>query len=165
MNATSYAKLQIEESFNLMNAVADGMDDSHYNWAPGGTCNSIAKSHVHALTSIDFFVNIVAKGGGALLWPEHGPKAGLPGNPMEIWGFSGTVPLAAMKEYGQAVQKAALDYIGTLSDGDLDREIETQFFGRRSLAFIVQLIGLHCAGHTGDMATVKGMQGLKGLPF
>jgi len=165
MNATSYAKLQIEQSFNLMNAAADGMDDSHYNWAPGGTCNSIAKSHVHAVSAIDFFVNVVAKGGAPLLWADHGPKAGLPGNPMEIWGFSGNVPLAAMKEYGQAAQKAALDYIGTLSDADLDREIETQFFGRQSLAFIIQLIGLHTAGHTGDIAAVKGLQGLKGLPF
>jgi DinB superfamily len=165
MNATSYARLQIEEAFGLMNTCAEGMDESQYNWAPGGTCNSIAKSHVHALTSIDFFVNIVAKGGAPMFWPEHGPKAGLPANPLEIWGFGGSVPLVAMKEYGQAVQKAALDYIGTLTDADLDRVIDTRFFGQQSLAFVIQLIGLHSTGHAGDISAVKGMQGLKGLPF
>jgi hypothetical protein len=30
---------------------------------------------------------------------------------------------------------------------------------------VLQLLGMHTAGHAGDMATVKGMQGLKGLPF
>lgn len=165
MNATSYAKLQIEQTFGLMNTAADGMDDTQYNWAPSGTCNSIAKSHVHALTSIDFFVNIVAKGGAPLLWADHGPKAGLPANPMEIWGFGGNVSFAAMKEYSQAVQKAALQYVESLSDADLDRVIDTRFFGQQSLGFVVQLIGLHSTGHTGDISAVKGMQGLKGLPF
>lgn len=164
MNAASYAKLQLEQAFNLMNAASDGMDEAQYNWAPAGTCNSVAKSHVHAVTSIDFFLNSVAQG-KPLAWPEHGPKAGLPANPMEIWSFSGAVPMAAINEYSRQMQKAALAYVETLSDGDLDREIDTQFFGKQSLAYIVQLVGLHCAGHTGDISAVKGAQGLKGLPF
>ncbi len=48
---------------------------------------------------------------------------------------------------------------------DLDREIETQFFGRKSAAWLLQLAGVHSVGHGGDIAAVKGMQGLKGLPF
>ncbi|HYM16598.1 MAG TPA: DinB family protein [Dehalococcoidia bacterium] len=164
MNAAGYAKLQLEQAFNLMNAASDGMDETQYNWAPAGTCNSVAKSHVHAASSIDFFINHIAQG-KPLAWPEHGPKLGLPANPQEIWSFSGTVPIAPIAEYSRQLQKAALDYVATLQDSDLDRQIDTQFFGKQSLAFIVQLVGLHCAGHTGDISAVKGMQGLKGLPF
>lgn len=165
MNTAAYAKYALEQTFNLMNSVAEGMDDGHYNWQPGGTCNAIAKSHVHALTSIDFFVNMLAKGGGAMIWPEFATKMGLPANPMGIWGFEGQVPLAMMKEYAEQVQASALEYVGGLSDADFDRELETQFFGKQPLAFIIQIIGLHSAGHLGDMSAVKGMQGLKGLPF
>jgi len=164
MNTAAYAKYALEQTFNLMSAVAEGMDDSQYNWQPGGTCNAIAKSHVHALTSVDFFVNMIAKG-GAMTWPEYATKMGLPANPTGIWGFDGQVPLSTMKEYAEQVQASALDYVGALSDVDFDRELETQFFGKQPLAFIIQILGLHSAGHMGDMSAVKGMQSLKGLPF
>ncbi len=100
-----------------------------------------------------------------MLWGTYAQKAGAPANPMEIWAFSGAIPQPIINAYATAVQEAALGYVSSLSDADLDREIETQFFGRKSLAWVIQLIGLHCAGHAGDMASVKGMQGLKGLPF
>ena len=164
MNAAEYAKTQMESEFGLLNTCAAGMTDEQYNWKPGGTCNPAAKSHVHALTSIDFFVNATAKG-GAMLWPEFAAANGLPPNPMEIWGYAGIVPAAALKEYGTQVQKSALEYVSTLSDGDFDREIETQFFGKKPVSFLLQLAGYHAVGHAGDIAAVKGMQGLKGLPF
>jgi uncharacterized damage-inducible protein DinB len=164
MNGPAYAKLSLTETFGLMNAASDGMDEAQYNWAPGGTCNSVAKSHVHATTSIDFFINAIAQG-KPLLWSEHGPKAGLPANPMGIWSFEGTIPMAAINAYAKEIEQAALDYVGSLTEADLDREIDTQFFGKKSLGWIIQLVGLHSAGHTGDISAVKGMQGLKGLPF
>jgi hypothetical protein len=164
MNGSAYAALALRETFNLMNAASEGMDEAQYNWAPGGTCNSVAKSHVHAATSMDFFINAIAQG-KPLLWTERGAKAGLPGNPMEIWGFGGTIPMDTINAYSNEMQKIVLDYVGSLSDADLDREIDTQFFGKKSLGWIIQLVGLHCAGHTGDISAVKGMQGLKGLPF
>jgi hypothetical protein len=164
MQATSYAKLQIEQTFGLLNGTAQGMDDKQYNWKPDGTCNSIAKSHVHALTSVDFFLNFIAQGKPPL-WQSVAQQHGMPVNPLEVWGYDGEIALATIAAYGEQVQKSALDYIATLSDADLDREIETRFFGKQSIAFLIQLSGMHTAGHTGDMAAVKGMQGLKGLPI
>jgi hypothetical protein len=147
-----------------LNSCAAGMDDAQYNYSPGGTCNPAAKSHVHALSSIDFFINGLAKGGD-LGWAKIAEQHGLPGNPLQIWQHEGTIPYAAMNEYGQNVQKSALEYVASLSDADLDREVETQFFGKKSVAWLLQLAGYHAVGHAGDIAAVKGMQGLKGLPF
>jgi hypothetical protein len=84
---------------------------------------------------------------------------------MGIWSFDGTIPMAAINAYAKEIEQAALDYVGSLTEADLDREIDTQFFGKKSLGWIIQLVGLHSAGHTGDISAVKGMQGLKGLPF
>ncbi len=100
-----------------------------------------------------------------MIWPAFASKHGLPPNPMEIWGHSATISGAAMKEYAEQVQKVTLDYIGTLSDADLDRQVDTQFFGMQNVAYLLQLAAMHAAGHAGDLAAVKGSQGLKGLPF
>ena len=164
MNAVDYAKSQMEQIFGLLNMCAEGIDEAQYNFNPPGTCNSVAKSHVHAASGIDFFLIRMLKGGD-MLWPGFGPAHGLPANPQEIWGYDGVIPLAAVKEFSAKAQKVALDYIATLGDADLDREVETQFFGKKSAGWVLQLLGMHTAGHAGDMATVKGMQGLKGLPF
>jgi len=165
MNAVDYAKLQLEEAFGLVNIVVQGLDEEQYNWqAEGTTCNSVAKSHAHALSSIDFFVNGVV-GGGEVRWASTAEKMGLPGHPLGIWQSDARIPLEAMQEYGKQVHDSAMAALSKLSDADLDREIETQYFGKKSAAWYIQLAGLHTTGHAGDMASVKGMQGLKGLPF
>lgn len=164
MNTAEYAKQQLEMAFGLVNSCAGGMDDAQYNYQPAGTANAPSKSHVHALTSLDFFLTGIAQG-KPLAWGEFAANNGLPANPMEIWSFDGQVPLAAMNEYAQQVQKNALEYVGSLSDEEFDREVETNFFGKKSIAFLIHLAGMHAVGHAGDMAAVKGIQGLKGLPF
>ena len=164
MKAIDYVKLQTEQAFGLLKMAADGMDDAQYNLDGPGTCNAAAKSHVHALTAFDFFVMNKAKG-GSMLWPAFASQHGLPPNSMEIWGHGGVIAGAAIKEFAEQIQKATLDYIATLKDDDLDRPVDTQFFGTQPLAFLLQLASMHAAGHAGDVAAVKGTQGLKGLPF
>lgn len=164
MQATAYAKLQIEQAFNVLNGTAQGMDEAQYNWKPDGTCNPIGKNHVHVLTSIDFFLGAIAEGKPAV-WQSFAAEHGMPSNPLEIWGYSGTIPIDAVNAYGRQVQQSALDYVSSLSDADLDRQLDTRFFGTQSLGFLIQLAGMHTAGHVGDIAAVKGIQGLKGLPF
>ena len=164
MNGPGFAKLELEMCFGLMNMVVDGITDEQYNWQPGGTSNSVGKSHLHALTSVDFFITATLQK-GQMAWPSVAAANGLPANPMEIWSHNVDIPLAVVKQYGENVRKTALEYVGAMSEQDLDREVETPFFGKKSAAFLVQLAGMHLAGHAGDMAAVKGLQGLKGLPF
>lgn len=164
MKTSQYAKEQLEMAFGLVNSCAGGMDDAQYNFKPAGTANAPSKSHVHAITSMDFFLTGIAQG-KPLAWGDFASQHNLPANPMEIWAFEGTVPLAAMNDYAKKVQEGVLAYVGSLSEADFDREVETNFFGKKSVAFLVHLAGIHAVGHAGDMAAVKGFQGLKGLPF
>ena len=164
MNAIEYAKSSLEGSLGLVHTVMQGITEEQYNWKPSGNCNSVAKSHVHIVSAVDFFINGLVKGERPA-WPAFAEKHGLPANSIEIWKHEATVPLEPMHEYAKQVAKSATEYVGTLSDSDLDRKIETPFFGTQTVAWLVQLAGYHSAGHAGDMATVKGMQGLKGLPF
>jgi hypothetical protein len=165
MNGVTYAKTQLEGAFGLLGACAGGMDDAQYNWKPAGTANVAAKSHVHALTSSDFFINGIARSGADLVWASFAPANGLPANPMQIWTYEQPIPFAPMQDYAKQVQQSVLDYVATLSDDDLDRELETNFFGKKPISFLLQLAVNHSVGHGGDIAAVKGIQGLKGLPF
>ena len=164
MDATAYATQQLEQAFGLLNAVVKGLDDAQYNWEPDGTCNAIGKTHVHALTSLDFFLNGVLQG-KPTFWPSFAAEHTLPANPLEIWTHSGEFPLQAIADYSVDVQKSALEYVASLGEADFGREVDTRLFGTRSIAFVLQLAGVHTAAHTGEMSAVKGMQSLKGLPF
>lgn len=164
MDGATYARTQLEQAFGLMNTCASGMDDAQYNWKPSGTCNTAAKSHVHAATSIDFFI-VRSLAGGQMSWGDVAAATGLPANPQEVWSYEGDIPFAPIDEYSKTIQKVALDYIATMKDDDLDREANAGPFGMKPAAFLIQLAGTHAVGHGGDIASVKGMQGLKGLPF
>jgi hypothetical protein len=154
----------LERTFGLFNQITDGMTPEQYNWIPEGTANPIARTHIHAMTSVDFFINGTLASTD-LRWKAFAAEQGLPANPMEIWAFGGTVSLDAVKGYSKTVQQAAVEYVASLTDADLDREVETAFFGKQTAAFMIGLAGIHAMGHGGDMAAVKGIQGLKGLPF
>ena len=104
MNAITFATKQLEEVFNLFNVCAGGLTEEQYNWKPGGTANTISKSHVHSVSSIDFFINTLIAG-GAPQWPQFAPAHNLPGNPLQIWTHEGTIPMAAVMEYSEKAQK------------------------------------------------------------
>jgi hypothetical protein len=164
VNAIDYIKLQTEASLGYLKTAADGMTDEQYNLAGPGTCNPAAKSHVHALTAIDFFV-VNRASGGDMLWPAFASKAGLPADSRAIWDYTGTIPLAAVQEFAEQMKAASLNYIGTLKDGDLDRKVDTMIFGEQTVGYLLNLGPMHAVSHAGDVAAARGAQGLKGLPF
>lgn len=164
MDSVTYARKSLEQTFNLLKPSVDGMDDAQYNFTPPGTANSVAHSHAHVISSLDFFVNGILRGQQPS-WSAFAAEHGLPANPLELWKHDGQVPLAPMIEYQKRTLDDVLAYVSTLTESDLDREVDTRFFGKQTVAFVLQLAGMHTAGHAGDISAVKGFQGLKGLPF
>jgi hypothetical protein len=62
------------------------------------------------------------------------------------------------------VRSATNDYLARLTDDELERQVS--FFGRESsVADVVARFVAHTACHAGEIAAVKGMQGLQGQPF
>ena len=164
MNAKDYARSQVEGALDFLATCAKDMDEAQYNHKPAGNCNPAAKLHAHALSGADFFVTVVLAG-QPLKWPEFASQTGLPENAMEIWGSDATVKPSVMQAYAEAIKGPILEYVDSLSDEDLDREIDTRFAGTQTIAWVLQLVGSHTLGHAGEISAVKGTQGLKGLPF
>ncbi len=164
MNSKDYARSQVEGAFDFLATCAQGMDGAQYNHKPDGNCNSAAKLHAHALSGAEFFVTAILAGQPSK-WPEFASQTGLPGNAMEIWGSDATVSPSVMQAYAEAIKAPILDYIDTLSDEDLDREVDTRFAGTQTVAWVLQFVGSHTVGHAGEISAVKGTQALKELPF
>ena len=107
MNASEFAKGQLEMAFGLVNQCAGGMDDAQYNFEARRHGEHAAKSHVHAITSLDFFLTGIAQG-KPLAWTEFARPARPAGEPDGDLGLRRRQSRwRAMKEYAQQVQKNA----------------------------------------------------------
>jgi hypothetical protein len=92
-------------------------------------------------------------------------RTGIPEGPRAFWQKGWTLDLDAFTEYRELVKSAAKEYFQNIEIADLDREVEW-FNGARPASTIIQVIVLnHMLGHSGEISALKGVQGLKGLPF
>ena len=73
---------------------------------------------------------------------------------------------AAVREYAKAVYAATDAYVSSLGPADLERKVDTRSSASRPVAFVLGNIAVwHVAEHNGEIGALKGVQGLKGLPF
>ncbi len=71
-----------------------------------------------------------------------------------------------MQEYAKAVFAATDAYMATLSDTDIEREVDLGGWGKKTVA---ELLYSFIIGHTnnlsGELSALKGVHSLKGYPF
>ena len=169
MDAKVFLQKQIEIQRALADAVIGGVTEEQANAASPGTCNTIATILLHVAGTDDAFLHVRAQA-KPLLW-ESGNWAARVGFPMPpgragFWAEANaaTLPLAPILEY-QAAMRAALDaYVAAATDDDLARTMPSPF-GEQPLYGILGLMVVHSSSHFGEIAALKGAQGLKGLPF
>ncbi len=82
------------------------------------------------------------------------------------WSKSIVVNLPQLKKYADAVYESTDQYLESLSDDDLDKELDMGAMGKQTLANVISgfLIG-HTNNITGEISVLKGIQGEKGYQF
>ena len=169
MDARTYLQQQFSEVHGYANAVLNDLTDELLNWSPPGTIGPISGILVHLLATEDFFIQKVVQG-KARLWDEQGwgEKTGVAHTPDygESWEVFRTMKLstANLAEYKQVIFPATEACLAGLSDADLDRLVK---FGEgvHPVGDVLALLAVHTASHAGEIAAVKGIQDVKGLPF
>ena len=74
------------------------------------------------------------------------------------------VRLSEVQVYQQAVRAETDAYLDKLTDEELDRQV--YLFSRQCpVADVLTMLVVHSSFHVGEIATIKGIQGTKGLPF
>ncbi len=169
MDVKTYIKQQTANAWRQVEAVMKDTTEEQFNWLPSGTINPISAILIHLLAGEDFFIQTILQG-KPRGWETQGwgAKIGIqtPPGPSGGWEEFKTVRIQAapMLAYGQAIHAATDAYLDALTPEELDRQVT--FAGRVvPAAEVLMILVVHIASHAGEMAAVKGMQGIKGLPF
>jgi len=169
MEVMEYIRRQMAAARRLLDATLQDTTEEQFNWLPPGTANSIKAGLLHTLGSEDRFIQVLIQG-KPRLWESEGwsQKVGLALPPGHDGGWeeikATTVGMAPILAYMQAVRVATDAYLAGLSAGGLDREV-AWLGGQRAVADMLAMLANHIAGHAGEIAAIKGIQGVKGLPY
>jgi hypothetical protein len=140
----------------------------------GGKLNPIAGTH-HLIFSEDMFVHAFLNKTQPLFETTFKDKTGASElHPMEWqeaypkWLREVKVDMEKFQEYAKAVFAASEEYVATLTDEELEKDVDMSSFGmgnKKTHDFIANLISGHAYSIMGEVAVLKGIQGLKGYPF
>lgn len=151
----------------------EGVTDEVAHWQPGGQAHPIGSRYAHIVTSEDFFINSLLKGGETLFSTSWAGKTGLE-NPQGAvsttleWAQNVKVDLDALNKYAQAVYTATDEYLAGLEESDLDRiiDLSEQNYGTWTQAsFLINFVLAHVRDIMGEISALKGVYGLQGYPF
>jgi hypothetical protein len=173
MNVQSAVQQQLTGSHGTLRFMLGDCDPELLNKTlPNATIGSIASIYAHVVFAEDAFVQSRFQGKPTIYgsggWEEKTGVAS-PGMPPAItpeWAKALKMDLPRFQEYADAVFAATDAYLAELPDEELDRKIQGATGGEYTLGWgIAILLGQHAAQHSGEIAALEGVQGLKGLPF
>jgi hypothetical protein len=154
----------------LDNVMAD-VDKAHLSKLPAGAnIQTIQAIYAHILIGEDLIVNRLVRQGQSALTAETllGTGVPLPATPQlnPEWSASIDMDLAKFREVAKSFFASTEAAIGSMSDAQLAAEVQGGPFGNMpASAFLANFALYHVIGHTGEIAALKGIHGLKGLPF
>lgn len=167
------ARNQIRASLAFAHASGDAIiadcDESALYAPPGGNANTIGAIYLHAVFGEDFrFSQLVRAAPTVFATGGWANAVGIDlANPRLTADWAQIrFDRPAFRDYAQAVYAQTDATIAALSDEDLAREIRMGPVGNFTVAsFTGDLLVFHFAAHMGEVAAIKGILGLKGLPF
>lgn len=167
MDAIELLRGQLKAAHQFLDmTVADCTEESTTRRDEGWNIKPICTIYAHIAASEDFMVNSFVRGATPLLLRDGwGEKLGIPDQPTLDKMDNVTAPLSKLREYAAVVFKETDEYLAQASEAELDREIDTQIGRMPAIVFLANIAATHVPGHMGEIAALKGVQGLKGLPF
>jgi len=165
-------RAQLKSAHEVLEGTIAGVTPDQAHWKPAGRAVPIGASYAHIATGEDYLINGILRGGTMLFASAWAGKVGVSEPPPQAgewadWARRVKVDLPAVKAYSQAVYQAADSYLATLSDADLERQCDMSGFGmgQQPASTVCSMAVEHASWHTGEISSVKGLQGLQGYPF
>jgi hypothetical protein len=170
MNAQEAVRQQLGFWHGTLDSMLADCGDKLNKKLPDSTLGSISSIYAHMVFAEDGIVNgmfqskpmiYMADGWEAKTGVKH------PGGPMQNpdWASSVNMDLGKFQEYAKAVYANTDNYLKSLPDADLGKTIQGPI-GETTIGwFLTTILGTHFPGHAGEIAALKGVQGMKGLPF
>jgi hypothetical protein len=163
-----WLKGEVASGHLMGDQVMDGLTDEVAHWEPGGTTNNIAQLMAHLTSGQDRAVNVALKGEQSVFdvggWGE---RTGIPVGRGAIWTKGWRLNLDAFREYREEVNASVRAFFAAAKSSDFEGETEWGPPGtmRPRLWVLGTPATSHLRFHCGEISTIKGLQGLKGLPY
>lgn len=174
-NSSQILLTQLKAVHAALEQTMEGVTDEVAHFMPPGKANPIAGTYAHLIFSEDMFVHSFLKKTKPLLETTFNGKTGASEvHPMEWevaypkWLKEVKIDVKTFREYAKAVFAASEEYVATLTDDDLEKDVDMSSFGmgsKKTHDFISGLISGHAYSIMGEISVLKGIQGLKGYPF
>ena len=169
MDAIELLYHQVRETYAWLEMTVGDVSGEQANWHPPGTANSICSSYAHLMITADAGFNSQLHGGMPIMATEFRGQIGLSEMPHAAGGWNDwarlTVDWDALREYGRAVGECVERYLGSVSSAELDQRVDMTAYGLGVWKGI-DIYNLHGIGHPrlhgGEIACLKGLQGVKG---
>lgn len=136
----------------------------------GATIGSPASIYFHVACVEDLVVNQFLTGTPWLYdsgnWIETIPTAQPHRGPSSMeWARTIRYDnMVGVRAYVAAVREQTSNYVAELSDEDLDKEIPF-FTGPTAQVNVLTWLLWNTSNHTGEIAAIRGLSGMKGLPY
>lgn len=166
---------QMKAAHTALEQTMDDVTNEVAQFMPPGKANPIAGTYAHIVFSEDMFLHQFLKKtqplcettfkdttGASQIQPTDWEKA------YPQWLKDVKLDVAKFREYAKAVFAASEAYVESLTDADLEKDVDMSAFGmgsRKLYDFIANLITGHTYSIMGEIAALKGIQNLKGYPF
>ena len=170
MDAIQILRAQLSDSHWFLEQAVSDLSSAHLHWVPPGTANTIAATYAHVIGSEDGFVHSTLLGQrplGETAWAgRNGISLPIPqrGSDWFAWSRRVQVDLALAQRYAAAVYAATDEYLATLKPEELDRAPDVALPANQSLSWLLDnFLILHASVHSGEIAVLRGLQGLVGF--
>jgi hypothetical protein len=170
MNAQEAVRQQLQFWHGIGGQIMGDCGDALNRRIDGANIGSMASIYAHAVFAEDGIVNGMIQG-KPLLYQEGGWQAktnvGHPGGPMQSddWAKTVNMDLASFQDYAKVVFAQTDAFLAGLGDGELEKKVQGPVGETTVGWFVVNILATHFPAHISEVAALKGVQGLKGLPF
>ncbi len=171
MDAIALLRSQVSDAHGLLEGTIDNVTAGQSSWSPPGVANPLAATYAHAVSSEDFAINAVLKGGTLLAAGAWAGRTGMSEPPpmppnWDKWAREASFDLPALRQYAKAVAANTDEYLASLKPDDLDRRVDMPMIGRQTVSWVLNNVLLnHISSHCGEISCLKGLQGARGYPF
>lgn len=167
MNGVQAMQAAFAGAHNWFSGTVADVSDEQSKSVPPGVVHPIGELAAHVLHTEDGILAMIQ--GKPPIWEAegYGAKLGLAMMAMHdtMGARSYMVNVGDLAEYQQKVFASTNAYVASLTEADLDGEIEL-FGSKHKLGdFLTGILLGNTYVHTGEISALKGLHGAKGYPF
>lgn len=169
MNAQELVKSQIAFAHQTFRGIMQDVNEAIAASVPAGNIQPIGPIAAHCVLSEDYFMSVAM--GGSPIYQLEGWRAKIGAPEADNTRLTHdvaagtTLNLEAFNEYATKVFASTEGWLENADADALARIVDTPFGQMPALALAGGLVLYHISEHSGEIAAIKGIQDLKGLPF